>query len=767
MSVSNQTQIEMIEKAHQEWLCALDAVSSPIFLHDKDFRILRCNKAYRAFAGLPYTDIIGRLYYEVFPKSVAPMPQCAHALETSSTSEGSEEEISVDDKLFQSRGYIIRDEEGVYLYSLHILEDITEQRRIERSLYESEAKFRSITDSAQDAILMMDNAGNISFWNFAATAMFGYTYDETIGKSLHELLAPQRYLKAHYKAFPNFQETGEGAAVGKTLELSAVRKDGSEFPIELSISSVKRNGEWHAISIIRDISERKRTQEMLWQSEEKFRSLVESTSDWIWEIDNNGFYTYSSPKVKELLGYDPEELIGTSPFDLMPTEEAQRIKNTFAEILQTASPIRSLENTNRCKNGTLKIIETNGIPFFDENGKLAGFRGIDRDITERKMIEASVKRANRALKTLSAVNMALVHAKIENEFLKTVTEIITKQAGYSLAAVIYANNDTQKSILLASGSGIDPDDYEWANEITWADTPKGQLPVSVAIRTGKTQVCHSIACDIGYKIWKESALSQGYIANIALPLINSETVFGALCIYSKEEGAFDPEEVKLLQELAGDLSYGIINLRARIEHEHQSALLRESLEQSIQTIAATVEARDPYTAGHQRRVAELAVAIAQEMGMDEEQIRGIHFAAIIHDLGKIHIPAEILAKPGRLNEIEFMLIKTHSQEGYNIIKDVRFPWPIAETIWQHHEKLDGSGYPRGLRGDEIRLEARILTVSDVVEAMYSHRPYRPAMGIKAALAEIQRGRGIVYDSIVVDTCIHLFEEKEFTFSSYS
>lgn len=510
MSVSDESQIGMIEKAHQEWLCALDAVPSPIFLHDQKFHILRCNKAYREYANLSYTEIIGRPYYEIFPKNDGPMPPCSRAMENPSESEETDEEIFINGKFFQCRGYTIRNENADYLYSLHILEDIT----------------------------------------------------------------------------------------------------------------------------------------------------------------------------------------------------------------------------------------------------------------ERKIAEASVKRINRTLKTLSAVNTALVRSKSEDELLKTVTDVITKQAGYSLAAVVYANNDPKKSILLAAGSGMNVSDYQWAQEVTWADTSHGQLPVSLAIRTGATQVCRNIACDIGYDLWKNSAKSQGFISNIALPLINSTNIFGALCIYSKEENAFDDDEVKLLEELAGDLSYGILNLRTREEHDRQSALLRESLEQSVQTIAATVEARDPYTAGHQRRVAELATAIAREMGLDEEQIRGIHFAAIIHDLGKIHIPAEILSKPGRLSDIEFMLIKTHPQEGYDILKDVKFPWPIAETILQHHEKLDGSGYPRGLRGDEIRLEARILTVADVVEAMYSHRPYRAAIGIKAALTEIRHGRGNVYDPNVVDACIRLFDDKHFAFSNY-
>jgi HD-GYP domain-containing protein (c-di-GMP phosphodiesterase class II) len=193
--------------------------------------------------------------------------------------------------------------------------------------------------------------------------------------------------------------------------------------------------------------------------------------------------------------------------------------------------------------------------------------------------------------------------------------------------------------------------------------------------------------------------------------------------------------------------------------------LQKSLEQSIRAIADTVDARDPYTAGHQRRVGELAVAIAREMGLPEEKIHGIHLAAAVHDLGKIHIPAEILVKPGKLSDIEFMLIKTHPQAGYDILKDVEFPWPIADIVRQHHERLDGSGYPQGLKGGQILLESRIMAVADVVETMASHRPYRASLGIRLALEEITRGRDSAYDPAVVDACLKLFGEARFAFQA--
>ena len=208
-----------------------------------------------------------------------------------------------------------------------------------------------------------------------------------------------------------------------------------------------------------------------------------------------------------------------------------------------------------------------------------------------------------------------------------------------------------------------------------------------------------------------------------------------------------------------DLNQGLekrVQDRTRQLRENEEELkntlsqLRSSLEATIQALAATAEARDPYTAGHQRRVADLSRAIAQKMGLSNDQVDGVRMAGSIHDLGKIYVPSEILNKPGKIRENEFELVKSHPQVGYEILKTIDFPWPVAEIEIQHHERLDGSGYPNGLKGDEILLESRIVAVADVVESMSSHRPYRPALGIDEALSEIKAGSGTHFDERVVD-----------------
>jgi len=192
-------------------------------------------------------------------------------------------------------------------------------------------------------------------------------------------------------------------------------------------------------------------------------------------------------------------------------------------------------------------------------------------------------------------------------------------------------------------------------------------------------------------------------------------------------------------------------------------MLRQAMEGAVQAIALIVESRDPYTAGHQRRVTKLACAIAEEMALSQSYIDGIRMAASTHDIGKIYVPAEILSKPGRLAEIESVLIKAHPQKGYDVLKEIAFPYPVAQIVLQHHERMNGSGYPAGLSGEDILFEARILGVADVVEAMASHRPYRPAVGIHKALLEIAGKKGILYDCEVVEACLRLFNQKKFKF----
>ncbi len=330
--------------------------------------------------------------------------------------------------------------------------------------------------------------------------------------------------------------------------------------------------------------ERERLLQALEESNERFRSLVETTSDWIWEINPQGVYTYSSPKVFDLLGFAPEEIIGKNLVDLTVPRETERTGRLFEKLILSRKPFAGFENNCLAQDGRVVVIEKNGVPVFSDSGELLGYRGIARDISERKS---------------------------------------------ALEALRKSRDD-----------------------------------------------------------------------------------------------------------------------------------LHTSLEETVKSLALAAEKRDPYTAGHQARVDILACAIARELGLPAQQIEGLHFAALLHDIGKISLPSEYLAKPAQLSAQERAIIKCHTEVGYEILKNIPFPWPVADIVYQHHEHQDGTGYPRGLTDKDILLEAKILTVADVVEAMSSHRPYRPSLGLETALEEIRTGRGTRYHAQSVDACLQLIAEKK-------
>jgi putative nucleotidyltransferase with HDIG domain len=235
-----------------------------------------------------------------------------------------------------------------------------------------------------------------------------------------------------------------------------------------------------------------------------------------------------------------------------------------------------------------------------------------------------------------------------------------------------------------------------------------------------------------------------------------DTIFNITCDPVRD----DSGEIVGAVEVSSDITE-----RKRNEKALQETLrkLKKSLHSTVSAISKIVETRDPYTSGHQTRVAKLARSIAEKMGLSDRRVELIYMAALVHDIGKISVPQEILSKPTKLTELEWNIIKTHSEVGCEILRNIEFPWPITDVVIQHHERLDGSGYPQGLEGEDIMLEARILSVADVVEAMSSHRPYRPALGIDKAIEEIEENKGKLYDTESVNICVGLLKNKEFEF----
>jgi len=249
----------------------------------------------------------------------------------------------------------------------------------------------------------------------------------------------------------------------------------------------------------------------------------------------------------------------------------------------------------------------------------------------------------------------------------------------------------------------------------------------------------------------------GFSSAALVPIRDKERIVGLIHFSDRRKNGFDAENVELLEGIA-------LHIGEALTRKDGEERLVRSLASTIRVVSLLSESRDPYTAGHQRRVSELSVAIARKMGMSKEKVNQIRMESLLHDIGKMSIPAEILSKPGKLSPVEYELIKGHSEAGYSIVKGADLQNPIADVIFQHHERLDGSGYPRGLSADQILPGARIIMVADVVEAMSSHRPYRAALGVQAALAEIHAGAGVRYDSAVAKACGEVFREDGFVFA---
>lgn len=637
------------------------------------------------------------------------------------------------------------------------IRDITERKRVERVLREEQEFSDKMVQSLPDSFYLLDHQGRLLRWNRKGAELLG--------------LSPEEMAKSNVLAFIHEEDRAgiaeklkEAFAAGSaTTEARVLMKNGVRNYHFAATKIETLLGE-NLIGIGVDITDRKRAEVALRESENTLRSVVENAPVRIFWKDRDLRYLGCNTLFAQDAGLTkPDELIGKTDFDLVWKDQAALYAADDKAVMESGKPKLRFEEPQTTPDGHEIWLRTSKVPLRDANQQVTGILGLYEDITESKRSEQALFRANRALKTLSAGNLALVRATSEDGLLHDVTNVLVEKGGYSMAAVYYTEDDAEKTIVSKVASGIEGSYYADIH-LSWADTETNQLPLQKAIRSGTIQICHNIANDPAFKPWREVAQQRGYVANIAFPLSDGGKTFGGLSIYASEPNAFDANEVGLLEEMANDLAYGILMLRVRSEQQQSAATLRQSLEQFIGVIAGTLEARDPYTAGHQRRVAELATAIAREMQLPEAQIEGIRLAGLIHDLGKIQIPAEILSKPTKLSDIEFMLIKTHSQAGYEILKGVKFPWPIADIVRQHHEKLDGSGYPQGLRDEQILLESKIMAVADVVEAMSSHRPYRPALGIEAAFAEIARLRGSAYDAVAVDTCVALFRENKFQFS---
>ncbi len=507
-----------------------------------------------------------------------------------------------------------------------------------------------------------------------------------------------------------------------------------------------------------DITERVRAETALSESEQRFKAIIENAQDGILLADLAAKKFYSgNPRICEMLGYSPEEIASLNVADIHPEDDLSYVLELFEKQARKEISLAQ-EVPVKTKSGKTFFADINSFPITLQGKEyLVGFF---RDITERKAQELKNRKLNELLLILRDINEYLLNAENEASLFKFVCEALSRLE--DIATVWVMLREPQLQIMPVAWAGVAEAEIS-ALRVRWDDAERGIGFIINAIQQRKPVVARDLKTDTLLPAWQKMLRQRNVKSAVAVPIYAESEIFATLAVFSHKPDAFDEEFVKFLDEIAGDIAIGVRSLRLDKNLHSTLEHLRESMNSTVEAISRMVELRDPYTAGHERRVAQLASAIGKEMGLPKRQVEGLRVTGYLHDIGKIAVPAEILSKPTKLTEIELALVSEHAKAGYNILKGLEFPWPVAQAVLQHHERLDGSGYPLGIKDGEIILEARILMVADVVEAMASHRPYRSALGVETAFAEITANRGKLYDEQVVDACIKLFAEKKFMF----
>jgi PAS domain S-box-containing protein len=639
--------------------------------------------------------------------------------------------------------------------------DVTRQKSVQEALRRTAEQYRQFFEFAPEAIYRITRGGKTVVVNPAGARLLGY---DSPGEAIAVLKDWSRQVwfdPAEHDAFIRAVEQ-QGEARSDPHQFR--RKDGTFLwgvMTERKICGPGRETLYFQ-GFLEDITERKAAQEALQSAEQQYHEIFEYAPEGIFRSAPDGKLLTINPAGAKILGFES-------------LEEAYHVGNWAAELLvdphDPEVAVEMVEKMGEVNRYPLRMKRSDGTPIWiavtmrkipGPDGKTLYYQGFMEDITEQKALEVDLGAKVRELSVLSEMNSALLHAKTEEELLTEYCRIVVEVGGYKMAWVGFAEEGPEKRVIPVAHYGHE-DGYLKLLNLTWANTKLGQGPTGRCIRTGEICASRDVARDPMMKPWREEALKRGFMSTIAVPFRQFEGERACLMAYGVRVSRWSDAERRLMNQVGAALGFGITTLRTALAKAQYQESLSLSLEQTIEVIAETVDHRDPYTAGHQRRVADLCVAIAGRLGLSSKETQGLRLAAGIHDLGKIGIPAEILANPGRLTENQYNLLKEHAQLGYEIVKNVQFPWPIAQMILQHHERLDGSGYPRGLKADEILLESRILAVADVVEAMSSHRPYRASRGIDDALDEVESQSGALYDPEAVEACVNLFRREGYRF----
>ncbi len=686
----------------------LDAMAELVVYQDLEMRIVWANRASAASVGQTMDQLRGRYCYQIWQQRDRPCEGCP-VLQARASGRACQEEMTTPDgRHWQISAYPVRDRRKRMIGLLEVALEITERKRAEEALRQSEFRFCSIFESTHEAIGTSGPDGRIVTANPAMARMLGLDDpEELIGRKAIDLYADPEDRR-------EFFQTLKTQGYVENFEITLIKQNGRREPLHILGNATLHSdaaGNVERIDFIfSDITERKRAERALRESEEKFRTITENINVGIYRNTPGpeGRFLEANPAIVAMFGYDSrEEFIEVPVSELYHDPDRRQMFN--GKMLR-AGFVQNEEILLKRKDGSPFWGAVTAVAIKDENGAVKYYDGVIEDISEGKRARQALVESEEKFRTLAdqSPNMIFINKG---------------------GRVVYANPQCEKIMGYTREEFCSPE-FNFLSIIS----PECQHIVKESFAE------HTQGMDVPpYEYTLITKKGDRVSAILASKIIE----------YEGE------------QAILGTVTD--ISARKQAEQERQMNLerLQKLLEGIINTMSVMVETRDRYTAGHQRRVAILAREIALKMNLPEEKIKAIYMTALIHDIGKIAIPAEILSKPTKLNEVEYSIIKTHPQVGYDILRGIEFPWPIADLVLKHHERIDGSGYPQGLSGDEIPLEVRILSVADVVEAMTFHRPYRAALGTGKALEEITQNKNRRYDPEVVKICLQVFYDHNF------
>ncbi len=595
------------------------------------------------------------------------------------------------------------------------IDEVTDQKRAEVTLRENEKRFRTFFEGSPDGIFVLDKKGQILDVNLAGSLMMGMGRSEIIGKHFLELVNSEDKSKVN-QDIPGWL-SGEINFYQVTLNSDR----GDKMPVELRIRVNQYTQDVALMLFARDISDRIKVSESFMESQRTLSNFMSNLPGMAYRCLNDKDWTmeFVSQGSLSLTGYQPDDLINNQKIafnEIIHKDFRKYVWDKIQQAVENKEPFQ-IEYKIKTADGKDKWVWEQGRGVFSEGSQLVALEGIITDISQLKGAELALRESEKRFRSL-----------IEN-----VPSIAVQ--GYDVNHNIFFWNKASEVFF---GYQKEEAIGQKIEELIYPHYLRNKMNKAIEdwIHKGKVIPFSEISLE-----HKEGYHFEVHSSHVMLRNIHGKPEMYCLNIDLTEQNEAKKELQKSLYKL------------------------KRALEGTIRALTSAVEMRDPYTAGHQQGVAKLAIAIAGELGLTENQIEGLKVSSLLHDIGNLNVPAEILNRPGKLTELEYILLKTHPQFGFEILRTINFPWPVAQVVLQHHERLDGSGYPQGLKNEQIMLEAKIIAVADVVEPISSHRPYRPALGIEKALEEIENGKGTLYDPDVVDACIKLFREKGFTFDN--